>query len=360
MKKKILSLFICVLLIITVVPIVKSLKNSAINRNVQSTPPKRIVANWTEMQKLLASDGAENDFFGYSVSIDGNTALIGAYHNDGFKGSAYVFTRTGTTWTQQAKLLASDGATDDWFAYTVSLAGKTALIGAPYDDDNGNNSGSAYVFTRIGTTWIQQAKLLASDGEADDYFGCSVSLDGNTALIGASHDDGVGYEFDSGSVYVFTRTGIIWTEQQKLVASDNASADYFGWSVSLDEDTALISAPYDDDNGSQAGSAYVFTKESGTPNLKIYITGGIGVSVIIMNNGTEDVTGVKWQIHVKGGILGMINKTVNGTIDIFAGESKTVKTGLFFGLGLIVITVKAADISETTEGIYLFIFSIVK
>ena len=306
MKKKIIGLFVCMLLISTVVPAVESLKNSTINPTVPSPPLSSMAVNWTEIQKLLASDGAASDYFGYSVSLDGDTALIGAYDDDDNgddSGSAYVFTRTGTTWTQQAKLLASDGAAGDHFGSSVSLSGDTALIGAIGDDDNGVDSGSAYVFTRTGTTWTQQAKLLASDGAAEDYFGCSVSLDRvtppsseqsmmmttETILVlrtcspapappghsrqnsspqtaqqmiilvvlflllvtppSSEHhgDDDNGDQ--SGSAYVFTRTGTTWTQQAKLLASDGAAGDYFGCSVSLAGDTALIGADGDDDNG---------------------------------------------------------------------------------------------------------------
>jgi hypothetical protein len=203
--KKIIGILVCMLLIATAFPAVESLKNSAISSTVPSTSLASMTG-WIEKQKLLASDGATNEFFGYTVSLDGDTALIGAptrYSTD--TGSAYVFTRTTGTWTQQAKLLASDGVTGDDFGRSVSLSGDTALIGAYYDDDNGEHSGSAYVFARTGTTWTQQAKLTASDGAADDWFGESVALDGDTALIGAHGDDnnGPGY----GSAYVFTRTG---------------------------------------------------------------------------------------------------------------------------------------------------------
>jgi hypothetical protein len=219
---------------------------------------------WTQQAKLLASDGEAEDRFGGSVSLDGDTAIIGAWFdndNGNGSGSAYVFTRTGTTWTQQQKLLASDGQEGDDFG-DVSLSGDTALIGAALDDDNGVDSGSAYIFTRSGITWTQQAKLLASDGAAGDQFSrWAVSLDGDTALIGAEGDDDNGG--DSGSAYVFIRTGTTWTQQAKLLASDGAAGDYFGNSISLSGDTALIGAPTDDDKGTNSGSAYVFTR-SGT------------------------------------------------------------------------------------------------
>ncbi len=265
MKKKILGMFVCMLLIATAVPAVESLKNSTINATIPSTPLSSMAVNWTEKQKLLASDAAAGDYFGGSVSLDGDTALIGVKYDDDngvSSGSAYVFTRTGTTWTQQGKLLASDGVAGDQFGWSVSLSGNTALIGASWDDDNGVSSGSAYVFTRTGTTWTQQAKLFASDGAAGDFFGVSVSLSGDTALIGAAWDDDKGV--DSGSAYVFTRTGITWTEQAKLFASDGAAGDFFGWSVSLAGDATFIGAYMNDDKGVDSGSAYVFTRTGTT------------------------------------------------------------------------------------------------
>ncbi|MBK9495062.1 MAG: FG-GAP repeat protein [Xanthomonadales bacterium] len=224
-------------------------------------------STWTQQAKLTAGDGRTYDLFGASVALDGNTALVGAYGDDvgvnGHQGSAYVFTRSGSTWTQQAKLVAGDGAITDRFGFSVTLDGGTALVGA-YGDDVGVNGhqGSAYVFTRSGSTWTQQAKLVADDGAPNDYFGASVALDGNTALVGAYGDD-VGVNSDQGSAYVFTRSGATWTQQAKLVAGDGAEGDEFGSSVALDGDTALVGAIYDDVSSSNQGSAYVFTR-SGT------------------------------------------------------------------------------------------------
>ena len=224
MKNKLFEVLICMLLIVTVVPVVCG------------------TVNWNEEQKILPSVARGMSALGCYVSLSGDTALIGAYYDNEKKGSAYVFTRTGTAWTQQGKLLASDGTQGDQFGYSVSVDGDTALIGARGDDDN---SGSVYVFTRTGTTWTQQAKLItASDGGAN--FGSSVSLDGNTALISASFENK-----NQGSAYVFIRTGTTWTQEAKLRASDGASMDFFGWSVSLSRDTALIGAGY---------GVYVFTR----------------------------------------------------------------------------------------------------
>ncbi len=208
---------------------------------------------WTQQAKLTAHDGAAAYYFGSSVALSGDTALVGAYYDDG-KGSAYVFTRSGTAWTQQAKLTAADGAATDWFGSAVALSGDIAIIGSERDDDNGSDSGSAYVYTRSGTAWTQQAKLTAADGATTDYFGTSVALFGDTALVGAYRDDDKGT--DSGSAYVFSRSGTAWTQQAKLTAGDGAAYDNFGYSVALSGDTALVGAYGDDGNG----SAYVFTR----------------------------------------------------------------------------------------------------
>ena len=234
---------------------------------------------WSQQAKLTAADGAATDYFGLSVALDGDTALIGAQHDDdkgGNSGSAYVFTRSGGTWSQQAKLTAADGATSDMFGSRVALDGNTALIGSYSDDDKGAESGSAYVFTRSGGTWSQQAKFTASDGAASDWFGYSVSLDGDAALIGSRNDDDKGV--DSGSAYVFTRSGGTWSQQAKLTAADGAAGDYFSFVLSLDGDTVLVGALQDDDKGSDSGSAYVFTRSGGTWSQQAKLTASDGAA----------------------------------------------------------------------------------
>ncbi len=225
---------------------------------------------WSQQTKLIASDPTLFDQFGWSVALDGDTALIGADVGDngiGDSGSAYVFTRSGTTWTEQAKLTAWDAAADDNFAYSVALSGDTALIGTPYNDDRATDSGSAYIFTRSGTIWKEQQKLTAVDAAAGDYFGYAVALKGDTAVIGAYFDDDDFIGENTGSAYIFTNNEIngstVWKEQQKLTASDAEAFDNFGKSVALDGNITLIGALYDDDNGSGSGSAYIFTR-SGT------------------------------------------------------------------------------------------------
>jgi hypothetical protein len=225
---------------------------------------KRITTGGWSSQILTASDGGTWDYFGYSVSISGDYAIVGAYGDYGshvgyYYGSAYIFKRNAATgaWTEQTKLTASDGAMDDRFGWSVSISGDYAVIGAPGDDDW---SGSAYIFKRDGTTWKQQVKLTASDGAADDKFGRSVSISGDYAIVGALCDDDIGA--NSGSAYTFERDTITgaWTEQRKLTASDGAAEDNFGVSVSINGAYAIVGAYGDDDKGGNSGSAYTFGK----------------------------------------------------------------------------------------------------
>ena len=222
---------------------------------------------WSETAQLTASDGSADDHFGYGVSISGETVVVGAYGDDdngSFSGSAYVFERDAKgTWSETAKLTASDGSSQDYFGTHVSNSGDTVVVGAFYaDDDNGSSSGSAYVFDRdeFGT-WSETAKLTASDGAAGERFGYSVSISGDTMVIGAYVDDDNGS--GSGSAYVFERDGAgTWSETAKLTASDGAVGDRFGRSVSISGETVVVGADYDDDNGSDSGSAYVFERDA--------------------------------------------------------------------------------------------------
>ena len=220
---------------------------------------------WTQQAKLAPSDTANGDNFGISVSIsaDGNTALIGATGEDtspnSSNGAVYVFTRSGTTWTQQAKLLADDGASNDNFGLSVNISsnGNTALIGAPYESTSPNtNNGAVYVFTRSGTTWTQQAKLLADDGASNDNFGLSVNIssNGNTALIGAPYES-TSPNTNNGAVYVFTRSGTTWTQRQKIVLEDATSSYLFGGVVSISGDgSTFVASSY-----SSKDFVYVYT-----------------------------------------------------------------------------------------------------
>ena len=290
----------------------------------------RTESGWTQEAELTASEPDENgqsrDRFGSAVSLLGDRALVGAPGDDcsaGFAcGAVYVFVRTGSGWIEEARLTADDASPSDGFGEAVSLAGSRALIGAPRDNVQGDFSGSAYVFVRAGSTWTEEAKLVPSDPSRQDLFGRSVSLSGDRALIGASTDTSV---HRAGSAYVFVRTGAGWSQEVRLTdtvfqydrfgssvsllgdralvgapgagkvvafarsgggwtldatltAADGVSGEDFGASLSLAGDRALIGAPKDDDRGGSSGSAYTFVRsESGwAQESKITVADGAG------------------------------------------------------------------------------------
>ncbi len=212
-----------------------------------------------QLFKLLPNDGAEFDRFGHSVTIGGTTAIVGAFSDDDNgidSGSAYLF--DVTTGKQLVKLLPDDGAEEDWFGLSVAISGGTAIVGACLDDDNGSKSGSAYLFDT--STGQQIAKVLPDDGAAQDRFGCSVAISGGTAIVGAFWDDDNGV--NSGSAYLFDAT----TGQQfaKLLPDDGAGDDRFGTSVAIGGTTAIVGAWLDSDNGFNSGSAYLFDAAGGS------------------------------------------------------------------------------------------------
>ncbi len=217
-------------------------------------------ADMTQTAKLTAFGAAASDEFGISVAVDGKTVLVGAHQYGSGKGAAYVFTKPYTGWAdsnETAKFIASDAAANDEFGISVAVHGDTAVIGAHQDDDNGNQSGSAYVFTKVSGMWSQKAKLITVDGEANDEFGISVAVNGDTVVVGARQDD-----TSNGAAYVFTEVSGVWKHVAKLTGDDGAANDEFGISVAVEGDTVVIGAYQDDDNGDLSGSAYVFTRDS--------------------------------------------------------------------------------------------------
>lgn len=210
---------------------------------------------WVQTAKLVASDASVGDNFGFSVSFEGDRILFGVPSDDikGFSsGSVYVFEYQKGAWVETATLTANDGNTNDAFGRSVSLSGDRAIIGAYHDNDNGLNSGSAYVFEYENGSWSQTAKLTASDGAENNRFGGSSSLVNNRAIIGSFE-----------ATYIFELNDNTWTEAVKLVASDGEAFDDFGRSVALSSDWAIIGAPGDDDQGLSSGSAYVFELQNG-------------------------------------------------------------------------------------------------
>ena len=264
--------------------------------------------SWTEQQKLTASDPAAGDLFGAAVAVSGDVAAVGAYGKNGSQGAVYVFDRVGTTWLQSQKLTASDGSAGDRFGFSLSISGDTLVVGAY---QQASSKGAAYVFNRSGGTWTETQKLTADDSQGADLFGYSVAVDGNQIGIGAtgrSGSRGAIYAFrlaggtwvqsqviaasdaaasdnlgrsialsngrllagafgkngSQGAAYIFTLTGSTWGSETKLTANDAASGDQFGSACGLSGTTAIVAAPgCDPDGKTNAGASYVFTLESG-------------------------------------------------------------------------------------------------
>ncbi len=239
--------------------------------------------SWGEVAKLVASDGVAFDNFSTSVAISGDTVLVGSLGDGGngvISGSAYIFERNAggsDNWGEVAKLIASDGVARDNFGNSVAISGDIVLVGSRGDDDNGTNSGSAYIFERNAggsDSWGEVAKLVASDGGIGDDFGNRVAISGDIVLVGSTGDDDNG--FRSGSAYIFERNAggsDSWGEVAisgdtvlvgslgdggKLIASDGAARDEFGTSVAISGNTVVAGSIGDDVNGSNSGSAYVF------------------------------------------------------------------------------------------------------
>ncbi|GAB4522478.1 MAG: hypothetical protein OHK0046_35070 [Anaerolineae bacterium] len=250
-------------------------------------------SNWTQQAYLKASN-VENasDNFGRSVAISGETVVVGAYweasdgssqvNNSAFgAGAAYVFVRNGTTWSQQAYLKASNAQAIDWFGYHVAISGDTIAVSAPTEDSNGSSqsdnsvegAGAVYVFVRNGINWTQQGYLKASNAEASDNLGrYGVAVSGDTVLVGATTEDGNGSTpsdnslNNSGAAYVFTRSGINWSQAAYLKASNLEQSDSFGYGVAASGTTLVVGAYAEDGDGTSqsnnsignAGAAYVF------------------------------------------------------------------------------------------------------
>lgn len=230
--------------------------------------------SWIEKQKLIAFDDEAVDQYGISVAVSGDVIVIGAPWQDEAcggspgcnAGAAYVYRFTGKTWEFDQKLMASDADFMDEFGLAVSISGNTILVGARRDNDDGSNSGSAYIFQFDGNQWNQEQKLTASDAQLNDEFGWGVSISGDVAIIGAGLDDTACPEnvaCNSGSAYVFRFDGKLWVQEQKLEAPDMAQGDEFGRSVSIYGDYAVVGSRWNDDlcpedPDCNSGAAYLF------------------------------------------------------------------------------------------------------
>ncbi|OWY70172.1 hypothetical protein B7486_17095 [cyanobacterium TDX16] len=289
--------------------------------------------NWSQQAYLKASNTGQNDGFGRSVAVSGDTIVVGASNEDSNAtgingndadnsaqdaGAAYVFVRSGVTWSQQAYIKASNAESFDGFGFSLALSGETLLVGAPgeasistgVNGDQVNNSlaqsGAAYVFVRSGTVWSQQAYIKASNTGFNDFFGTSVALSADTCVVGAYSEDSIatGVDgnqadnsgFNSGAAYVFFRSGVMWSQQAYLKASNTDFNDEFGGAVAVAGDTVIVGAYKEGSsatgiNGNQAdnstfnaGAAYVFSRSGSTWTPQAYVKAS--------NTGSSDAFGV--------------------------------------------------------------------
>jgi hypothetical protein len=310
--------------------------------------------NWIQQAYLKPSNPELPDNFGLSVAISGDTIVVGAWgeassatgvngnqsdNGASYAGAAYVFVRSGATWSQQAYLKASNTGADDYFGYAVAVSGDTVIVGAMGESSgatgvNGNqadnsapSAGSAYVFVRSAGAWTQQAYLKASNTGAEDFFAWSVALSGDTAVIGAWGEDsnasGVnGNQTDnsapsSGAAYVFIRNGTTWTQQAYLKASNTGASDRFGWSVALSGETVVVGADGEassatgingsqsNNNAGQSGAAYVFVRNGTTWTQQAYLKAS--------NTGAEDRFGYSVSVSADAIAVGSYKEDSNAT-----------------------------------------------
>lgn len=220
---------------------------------------RRVGGTWVEQQKIVAGDGAAGDLFGVSLALCGDALLVGSYFDDTTQpdtGSAYVFRYDGNAWSEEQKLTPADAASGDVLGASVSLDGDTAVLGSYWDDAAGFDSGAAYVFRRVGGTWVEMQELVASDGAQGDEFGWSVAVRGDVIAVGAYEDDDQGH--DSGAAYVYRRSGDTWIEEKKLRPSDGASQDWFASAVAISGTDLWVGSMRDDDAGADSGAAYLY------------------------------------------------------------------------------------------------------
>ena len=321
-----------------------------------------------ELHKLTASDANVWDEFGWSVAISGATAIVGAWRDDDAgsdSGSAYLYDFNDLYNITEIKLTASDAAAEDRFGCSVALSGTTALVGAPLNNDAGSASGSAYLFDVA--TGRQIAKLTASDAAAGDQFGFSVALSGTTALVGALWDNDAGTV--SGSAYLFDFSDPCNIIETKLTASDAAAFDFFGWSVAISGATAIVGAPLDDDAGGYSGSAYLFDFSDPCNIIEIKLTVSdaaagdeFGSSVAI--SGATALVGARWDddAGTNSGSAYLFDVATGSQItkltasDAAAGDEFGI-SGAISGITALVGAFGNADAGSESGSAYLYDFS---
>ncbi|MBQ4848358.1 FG-GAP repeat protein [Pseudoalteromonas sp. MMG005] len=242
-----------------------------------------ISQSYAKQQKLLPDDAKTGDQFGFSVAIDGTTALVGAHKADAKStqdaGAAYVYSLNAGGWQQQAKLVAKPAYANDTFGGNVALKNDIAMLGVIKRDDKGEDAGAVFAFEKEVNSWSQKQILTANDGKSGDAFGQSIALTERFLVIGAPHSDAP--EHDSGAVYVYIRDKGAWRFHTKLTAKDGADGDLFGISVAIDGDTILVGADLHDEKAEQAGAvyAYVFDGKNWHHQAKLTATDGEKVDI---------------------------------------------------------------------------------
>jgi len=337
---------------------------------------------WSQQAYLKASNTESNDFFGLTVAVSGDTAVVGAFgessnatgvngdqsdNSSSFSGAAYVFVRSAGAWSQQAYLKASNTESNDFFGLTVAVSGDTVLVGARSEassasgvngnqsDNNAPNAGAAYVFVRSAGVWSQQAYLKASNPDTDDLFGFAVAVSGDTVVVGAfresSNATGVnGNQSDNsalgaGAAYVFVRSAGVWNQQAYLKASNTERLDFFGASVAVSGDTVVVGAFAEDSsatgvNGNQSdnsaffsGSAYVFTGAGVTdaPGPQLTALGEANVWIGLKNS---DDVGTRFDLLaevLKNGSAigsGQLNNVLGGSSGFNNAVLRTINLAL--------------------------------
>ena len=300
---------------------------------------------WVAEAELLSSGRAVDDFFGCDVAVWNDTVVVRAMGET--PQTAYVFRHDGASWVEEAKLAPSDDEIFDFFSVAVAVGEDVALIGASRDaNENGSDAGSAYVFRRVGTSWFEEAKLLASDGAANHRFGGAVAILGNLAVVGARGGTSAGVA--AGAAYVFRYDGTNWVEESKLTASDASFGEGFGLSVGLSKGAAVVGTRTDDGSALDFGAAYVFDgltvavdvdiRPGDDPNPVNPLSAGV-IPVAILGSDTFEVADVEAATltfgpdaaapaHRKGGHPEDVND--DGFMDLVS-HYPTPEAGIAFG-----------------------------
>ncbi len=232
-------------------------------------------SQWIEEAKLTASDAVLRDYFGYSVAVENDVIVVGAYYTEAtFEGKSYVYRYDGTSWTEEQILIPSDPANLNYFGISVSIDQGRIVVGAQGNSSAATRAGKAYVFEHDGVSWVETAQLVASDAEKFDFFGVSVDVEGDRVVVGAIADDD--NATNAGSVYLYEHDGVTWNEVGKLTAEDPLPIDELGRSVSISGEFILSGAFWADDSGTDSGAAYVFFSSDDVASWSNYGSGWPG------------------------------------------------------------------------------------